>query len=268
MKTYTKTDIQSLLDKYLEGQTSLEEEHLLGEYFRTHTIPSEWEDYREMFAWFDSGMDGKYLQGNKTDNINDAQATAGAPVHRTASSGLHKQMRLTLPWLAAACLAGGLAWGLWPRQNANPGLMTATNNVVQQPSHASLPLHAIPKAESKPVAVTTGRSHTPAISVASHKKIIDVASVDAWRQESPATRSNAPVILAQQDSILLAEAHQSFLQWQTINDSIATDHVLLTANRLESKAMIAAAKQDIAQAKQLIDNQDKQHVSLNNIIEL
>lgn len=268
MKTYTKTDIQSLLDKYLEGQTSLEEERLLGEYFRTHAIPPEWEDYREMFAWFDGGMDGKYLQGNKTDDINDAQATADAPAHRTAFRGLSKRMRLTLPWLAAACLAGGLAWGLWPRQSTDPNLMATTDNVVQQPSHASLHMRAIPKAESKPVAITTGRSHTPAISVASHKKIIDVASVDAWKQERSATKSNAPVTLAHQDSILFAEARQSFLQWQTMNNSIATDHVLLTANRLESKAMIAAAKQDIAQAKQLIDNQDKQHVSLNNIIEL
>ena len=45
MKTYTKAYIQSLLDKYLDGLTSLEEERLLGEYFRTQSVPPEWEDY-------------------------------------------------------------------------------------------------------------------------------------------------------------------------------------------------------------------------------
>lgn len=58
MKTYTKAYIQSLLDKYLDGLTSLEEERLLGEYFRTQSVPPEWEDYRELFAWFDNGMKG------------------------------------------------------------------------------------------------------------------------------------------------------------------------------------------------------------------
>ena len=37
---------------------------------------------------------------------------------------------------------------------------------------------------------------------------------------------------------------------------------------METKAMVAEAKRDIAQAKLLIDSYDKQHVSPNNIIEL
>ena len=42
----------------MDGLTSLEEEAALGDYFRTHEVPREWEDYRLMFGYFDRGMEG------------------------------------------------------------------------------------------------------------------------------------------------------------------------------------------------------------------
>lgn len=50
--------IQTLLDKFLDGRTTLEEEARLAEYFRTHDVPAEWEAARRMFAYFDDGMPG------------------------------------------------------------------------------------------------------------------------------------------------------------------------------------------------------------------
>ena len=41
--------IQSLLDKYMDGTTTLDEEDILSEYFRGKDIPQEWEDYRQLF---------------------------------------------------------------------------------------------------------------------------------------------------------------------------------------------------------------------------
>lgn len=54
MRQYTKAFIQSLLDKYMEGTTTLEEEDILHQYFTSSDVPAEWEDYRMLFAEIDS----------------------------------------------------------------------------------------------------------------------------------------------------------------------------------------------------------------------
>ena len=54
MRQYTKAFIQSLLDKYMEGTTTLEEEDILRQYFTRGDVPAEWEDYRQLFAEIDS----------------------------------------------------------------------------------------------------------------------------------------------------------------------------------------------------------------------
>ena len=54
MRQYTKAFIQSLLDKYMEGLTTLEEEDILRQYFTRGDVPAEWEDYRMLFAEIDS----------------------------------------------------------------------------------------------------------------------------------------------------------------------------------------------------------------------
>ena len=54
MIQYTKAFIQSLLEKYMEGKTTLEEEDILHQYFIRSDVPAEWEDYRMLFAEIDS----------------------------------------------------------------------------------------------------------------------------------------------------------------------------------------------------------------------
>ena len=58
MKRYSQHQIKALLDKFMDGQTTVEEEALLAEYFRSSDVPAEWEDYRLMFSYFDRGMEG------------------------------------------------------------------------------------------------------------------------------------------------------------------------------------------------------------------
>ena len=45
--------IQNLLDKYMDGVTSNEEEATLRKYFEEHAndIPEEWESYRALFSY-------------------------------------------------------------------------------------------------------------------------------------------------------------------------------------------------------------------------
>lgn len=50
MIQYTKEHISELLDKYMEGTSTLEEEAILTQYFTHEQVPIEWEQYRLLFA--------------------------------------------------------------------------------------------------------------------------------------------------------------------------------------------------------------------------
>ena len=49
MIQYAKAYIKNLLDKYMDGISTLEEEDVLSKYFRGKDVPPEWEDYRQLF---------------------------------------------------------------------------------------------------------------------------------------------------------------------------------------------------------------------------
>ena len=49
MIKYTKDYIAKLLDKYMDGTSTLEEEDILAEYFQGQDIPQEWADYQQLF---------------------------------------------------------------------------------------------------------------------------------------------------------------------------------------------------------------------------
>lgn len=55
MRQCDKQKIARILGKFMAGETSLDEEQLLAEYFRAHEVGDEWQEYKEMFALFDSG---------------------------------------------------------------------------------------------------------------------------------------------------------------------------------------------------------------------
>ena len=54
MIQYTKEHIGRLLDKFMEGTSTLEEENILSQYFAQDQIPAEWEEYRLLFAEFEA----------------------------------------------------------------------------------------------------------------------------------------------------------------------------------------------------------------------
>ncbi len=50
-------DIRQLLDRFMAGETTLEEEALLGEWFRQHpNVSDDLKEYQMMFGYFDEGM--------------------------------------------------------------------------------------------------------------------------------------------------------------------------------------------------------------------
>ena len=54
MKRYTKEYIKKLLDKFMNGTSTLEEEDILAQYFQHQEVPREWEEYRLLFQEIDA----------------------------------------------------------------------------------------------------------------------------------------------------------------------------------------------------------------------
>ena len=54
-RQYDKQEIAQLLSKFMAGETSIAEEQVLAQYFRTHEVDEEWTEYKEMFTLFDNG---------------------------------------------------------------------------------------------------------------------------------------------------------------------------------------------------------------------
>lgn len=54
-KLYDRKEIARILDRFTDGETSLDEEKMLAEYLRTHEVSEEWQEYKEMFSLFDKG---------------------------------------------------------------------------------------------------------------------------------------------------------------------------------------------------------------------
>ena len=54
-KLYDKQEIAPLLDKFMTGVSTADEEQVLEQYFLTQEVSKEWRVYKEMFALFNNG---------------------------------------------------------------------------------------------------------------------------------------------------------------------------------------------------------------------
>ena len=73
-------DIRLLLDRFMAGETSLEEEALLGEWFRQHPdVSDDLKEYQMMFGYFDEGMP---LDHTAENHVEDAHPKTKARMHR------------------------------------------------------------------------------------------------------------------------------------------------------------------------------------------
>ena len=99
---YDKQEIAQLLSKFMAGETSIAEEEVLAQYFRTHEVDDEWAEYKEMFALFDNGqvdIEPK-AETSKQLNITDSDKLPKQP--RTVKE---KPKIVTLRWLIAGIAA-------------------------------------------------------------------------------------------------------------------------------------------------------------------
>ena len=73
-------DIRLLLDRFMAGETSLEEEALIGEWFRKHPdVSDDLKEYQMMFGYFDEGMP---LDHQAEKHVADAHPTTKARMRR------------------------------------------------------------------------------------------------------------------------------------------------------------------------------------------
>ena len=114
MIRYTKTYIKDLLDKYMDGTSTLEEEDILANYFRGKNIPQELEDYRLLFQ--------------------EIEAMKPQP----------KTSKRWIGWSVAAAIVAGILYVAVPRQQtihqqADP-LMAQSDSIVQSSEQAPIEL--------------------------------------------------------------------------------------------------------------------------------
>ena len=114
MIRYTKAYIKDLLDKYMDGTSTLEEEDILADYFRGKDIPQEWEDYRLLFQ--------------------EIEAMKPQP----------KTNKRWIGWSVAAAIVAGILYVAVPRQQtihqqADP-LMAQSDTIVQSSEQAPIEL--------------------------------------------------------------------------------------------------------------------------------
>ncbi|MDY3912693.1 MAG: hypothetical protein SO000_05880 [Sodaliphilus sp.] len=139
--TTSNADIQRLIDRFMSGQTSIDEEARLAAYFRTHDVPDEWADYKGLFAYFDAGMpaDGVAVSGTAAEAVHIVPWWRRASRWAAAAAVIAAVVAAALRFVPAGSdSAGG-------RQSATVAQLTATAN----PSASVAPAPATPVAASE-----------------------------------------------------------------------------------------------------------------------
>ena len=95
-------DIRLLLDRFMAGETSLEEEALLGEWFRQHPdVSDDLKEYQLMFGYFDEGMP---LDHEADEHVENAHPKAKARMRRlwlplSLAASIALLIGFAIPWV-------------------------------------------------------------------------------------------------------------------------------------------------------------------------
>lgn len=104
----TAMQIQQLIDKYMNGQTTVDEEQLIARYFRTATdVPDTLKPYRDMFAYFDEGMPLGAL--SEFDGTSGQADTRVAPDSNNVVAPRRRSLRMAAWWSGAVAVAAAVA---------------------------------------------------------------------------------------------------------------------------------------------------------------
>ena len=153
---YDKQEIAQLLSKFMAGETSVAEEEVLAQYFRTHEVDDEWAEYKEMFALFDNGKVDIEPEAETSKQLKSADSDKLPKQPRAVKE---KPKIVTLRWLMAG-IAASIALLLvfyLGRSTAEQPTLVAEKTVVTkdsvQPKHEAIT--PTEKTEETVVAQTT-----------------------------------------------------------------------------------------------------------------
>ncbi|WP_337435417.1 hypothetical protein [Prevotella sp.] len=113
-------EIKQLIDRYMNGQTTVDEEQLLARYFRSATdLPDDLQPYRDMFAYFDEGMPLGALpyfdEGMPLGALPEFDGSAGQAETRVAPDSSkvvaprRRSLHMAAWWSGAAAVAAAVA---------------------------------------------------------------------------------------------------------------------------------------------------------------
>ena len=95
-------DIRLLLNRFIAGETTLEEEALLGEWFRQHPdVSDDLKEYQMMFGYFDEGMP---LDHEAEEHVENAHPKAKARMRRlwlplSLAASIALLIGFAIPWV-------------------------------------------------------------------------------------------------------------------------------------------------------------------------
>ena len=115
---YDRKEITQMLSKFMAGETSVAEEQMLAQYFRTHEVGEEWTEYKEMFALFDSGEVDIALETDTSEQLNVGD---GGKIRMLPKAVKEKPKIATLRWVSTAAACALLLTGLLTiKKNGEP----------------------------------------------------------------------------------------------------------------------------------------------------
>ena len=157
--------IETLIQRYLEGKTSVAEEQELRMFFQSADVPQELKKYASLFTWQDNGDD----MGADLDDI-FAQS-----VSELESEPIVKQplMGRRIWWSVAACIAVVVSVTLFLNHEDNDTIANRpiAQRSVDKTNHTDAPVAPIDK--TKPMMEAT-KAHSPAGVV---EKVVSTAPI-------------------------------------------------------------------------------------------
>ena len=134
--------IESLLSLFMQGETTLEQEQELRQFFaKSSIIPEQWEPYKEMMAYFDDGM--------PVETVHKPRRNITRTVWVVAAATVAAIVIITIPYLRSR--NDNKVANITP-----PAVTVKSDSVIIQESEINIPTHPIiTKAENKTADIIT-----------------------------------------------------------------------------------------------------------------
>ena len=215
-----KEHISNLLERFMNGESTLAEEELLSRYFATHEVDAEWEPYKQMFAYFDSGM------------ADEAQPAAAKEAEQAPQPNV-----VRLRWLrvaAVAVVALLLATGLWH-------LFGGSNELPQVDLDAS-PGYAQQRHAEEP---DTAQSRKVMAADVAPKQVEQRATVAATARPSHHVAEPQNDRIVADDMQRMAEAHYWAENTADASCALAMEEMIAARMKVEREAAMFADTIDV-----------------------